>query len=68
MQDGEALIGFEAHARELSRVTGKNVTAKQAQHWSKRGVYRTRKVGHFRAATRRSIEEDFTPEDSSPAA
>jgi hypothetical protein len=59
--EGEVLLGFQAQAREISRLIGTEVTAKQAQHWSKRCVYRTRKVGHFRTATKSSIREDLSP-------
>jgi len=68
MKDGEVLLGYSAHALELSRITGKKVTPKQAQHWSKRGVYRTKKVGHFRSATRGSIAEDLSPRSEDTAA
>jgi hypothetical protein len=61
MDDGEVLRTFKAHAREISRVTGEEVSAKQAAYWAKRGVYRVRRQGYFYFTTRTAIREDFSP-------
>jgi len=65
MDDCEVLRTFKAHAREITRVTGEEVNARQAQYWAARGVYRVQRRGHFYFATKTSIAEDFTPETKS---
>ena len=64
MQDGEILFGLDAIADELSRLTGKQITKKQAGYWARRQVFRARKCGHFVTATKTSIREDFSPESA----
>jgi hypothetical protein len=61
MQDGEVLFGLKAIAGELSRITGKEIPEKTAAYWAKRGVFRSRKCGHFVIATKTSLREDFQP-------
>ena len=68
MQDNQIHLGCRALARALSQVIGRPVSEKQAGDWARKGLYRTKKVGHFRSATTTTIREDFTPETSSSTA
>jgi hypothetical protein len=67
MEDGEVLFGLEAIAGELSRITGKEIDEKTAGYWARRGIYRTRKRGHFVTATKSSLAKDFQPEPDAAA-
>jgi hypothetical protein len=67
-ENGEVVFfGLEEIAGELSRVTRKRITAQRAAYWIKRGVIRARKAGHFRSATRASIQADLSPEEQQKA-
>jgi hypothetical protein len=59
--DGEVLLGDIAIAQELSRLLGREVHPKTANYWIKRKIIRAKKAGHFHAATRTSLREDFQP-------
>jgi hypothetical protein len=62
MEDGEVLFGLRAIAGELTRLTGKEIPEKRAAYWAKRGVFRSRKYGHFVVTTKTDLQASFKPE------